>query len=176
MRASGRAQHDILALDVADEVDRQLGEEPVGLDDQRVALAALLPDAEQAHAGLADAQHALGVVGAHQGEVGQVLRLAGGVGAHVEDQAVAAGIGHDRAERWSLHAFDPLEHGDRRGHHRPAVAGRHEAVGQAIGDALQADDHRGPPLAHGQRWRLGHADDLGRVDDRQRQVAGAVAG
>ena len=96
--------HDVAALDVADEVAARgrpaLGQQLVGLLDQRVALGGLLADRQQADPGLGDAEAVAGVDRAHLGELHQPLGLALGVGAGVEQHGGRARPAPGWAWRW----------------------------------------------------------------------------
>ena len=89
----------VLAFDVADEVDPRLGpQQGLGSLDELVALAGLLAIAELSHPRTRDAHQLLGVDTAHHRVLQQVLRLGVRVCADIEEEAVfPSGAGTDGA-------------------------------------------------------------------------------
>ena len=109
------AGEEVVALDVADEVEAELGAEAGGLAGQLGALGFLGPVAEDADAGIGAAQDGLGVDLAHEGELHEVQGLALGVRAGVEQKL-------DGLEVVLARRVD-----ERRDHEQPEVFARAEA-------------------------------------------------
>ena len=162
----GHLPGQVLALDVADEVEVGLVDELGRALDPGLALALLLPDREQRDARAVHAQHALGEDRAHARVLREVLRGRVGVGADVEQhERPAAGRDLDR-EAGPVDALQAAEAEDGGRHAGAGVARGHDRVGLALPDEVRGDeDRRVLLLAQGHRRVLVHADDLGRVDD-----------
>ena len=109
-------------------------QELVGLPLQVGTLGGLGPDVQQTHPRLGAAQHVLGVVGAHEGELEQILRGALGRGAAVnEDGPPLAGgdhRGHD--------ALDTLDQQRGGREQSPRAAGGDEGVPPALLEHIEA--------------------------------------
>ena len=136
--------------------------------DPQVALALLLADRQQGHAGRRNAQDAFAEDRAHPGVLGQVLRARIGVCADVEEHERAA-VRHelDRQGR-PIDAGQPPQAEDRRGHPRARVTGGHDRVCLAALDEIGRDEDRGVLLARVGRApaRARPSRHLRRVDDR----------
>ena len=128
--------HQVAPLDVADEADpRRLLQQGERLLAQRVALAGLLTDRQQADAGLVDVEALARVHRPHLGELHEPLGLDLGVGAGVDQHGRRrAGHGDRGGDGRALDALDPAHPQQRRGHRGAGVAGRHH--------------RRRPPVAH----------------------------
>ena len=174
----GRVLREVLALDVAHEVQAGRVEQLGRRLDPGVALALLLADRQQRDAGPGHAQHPLGEDRAHLGVLGEVLGRRVGVGADVEqDHGPRVGDHLDREGR-AVDAGQAAQAQDRGGHAGAGVTGGHDRVGLAAPDEVGGDeDRRVLLLAQRQRRVLVHPDDLARVDDPdvRRQVAGDAA-
>ena len=161
---------DVAPFDVADEVDA-LGrlEQLEGLFAQRVALAGLLADRQQANTRLGDGEAVVGEDRAHLGELHEPLRLHVGVGAGVEeDRGRRAGHGDGGGDRRALDALDAAHPQQRRGHRGAGVAGGDHRRCLLVADGLGRTHQRRVLLpAHAAGGVLVHGDDLGRLDQRQ---------
>ena len=163
----GHVGGQVLALDVALEMEVGRVEQLGGALDAGVALALLLADRQERDARLGDPQHALGEDRAHPRVLDEVLGRRIGVGADVEEDHRALRGDHLDGERRAIDAGQPAEAQDRGGHPGAGVTGGHDRVGLAVLDQVDRDeDRRVLLLAQRQRRMLVHADDLGRMDDR----------
>ena len=163
------------ALDVTPEVEiLRRGQQRVGLLRQRVALAGLLADREQADRWRPHVQDRRGEGRAHVRELEEVLRAGIGVRPAV-DQHDGAARGRNRLhDRRAQDALDPAHVHQRRGHHGPRRARRDGSDRATLPDRAAALDERGVGLrAHGERGLLVPADHLRRVHDvdARRQLA-----
>ena len=142
------------------------GEQLVRLFAQRVALARLLADRQQADTGLGDAEAVAGVHGTHECELHEPFGLHLGVGAGVEqDRRRRAGHRDRRGDRGTLHAGDATHAEQGRRHRGARVAGGDHRAGLAVAHGLGGADEGGILLAtHPLSRIVVHADDLGRLD------------
>src|ERR1700687_867373 len=164
----GLSFEDVLALDVADEIDAwQRPKQGFASLNQLVALAGFLPIAEERHPWRLEAHQLLGIDAPHQRVLDEVLRLGIGVGADIEEEAVFSASGRDnRADRRPVDAGDAVQAEERRRHDRSAVPRAHEAAGPAVLDHLDAaDDGRRLLAANRLRRMFVHGDHLGRILD-----------
>ena len=161
----GHEPRQVLALDVADEVEVRLVEQLRRARDAGVALALLLADREQGHPRPHHAQHVLAEDGAHPRVLRQVLR--GGVGVRADVQE------HERHRTREHHGeAGPVDAGERaedqlgRRHPRACVTRGHDGVGVARLDELGGDPDGAVGLAdQGPRRVLVHPHDLGGVHE-----------
>src|SRR6202140_596757 len=173
----GLAFEDVLAFDVADEIDPfELAEQWFGRLHQLVALAGLLAVAEQRHPRRLDTHQPVGVDAPHQRVLGEMLGLGVGVGANVQQKAVLSRRGrNDGADRGAIDAGNPVKSKERGGHHRAAVPCADEAAGPSVLDHRAGPDNRRVLLSSDcLRRMLVHADHLGRILDL-RPLPGADA-
>ena len=100
----------------------RLGEQGVGLPLEVGALGGLGANVEQAHLGLRALEHPLGVIGAHKGELEQILRRTLRRGAAVDEHRAAAAGRHHRGHGRPADAPDALDHQRGRRQQRPRAA------------------------------------------------------
>ena len=109
----------------------RLGQELVGLLDQRVALGVLLADRQQRHPRVVDAEAVAGVDRAHLGELDEPLGAALGVGAGVEQDGRRAAEHRDRrGDGGTGHALDAAHAQQGAGHRGSGVAGADHGRGR----------------------------------------------
>ena len=162
----------VLALDVADEVEVGPVEELRGPLDPGVALALLLADREQRDPRPVHAQHPLREDRAHPRVLGEVLRGRVRVRADVQQDERAAGADHLDGERRAVDAADAAQSQDGGGHPGAGVTRGDDGVGVAPPDEVHGDEDRGVLLlAQGHRGMLVHLDDLRGVDASARWPA-----
>src|SRR3984893_10145782 len=174
----GLAFEDVLALDVADEIDPfERAEQWFARLHQLVALAGLLTVAEQRHPWRLETHQLLGVDAPHQRVLDEVLWLGIGVGTDVQQKAVLPRRRrNDGADRRAIDAGNAVKPKECGGHHRAAVPCADEAAGPSVLDHLDAADDGGCFLAaHRLRRMLVHGDHLGRILDL-RPLPGAGRG
>ena len=168
---------EVVALDVADEVEARVLEDLVHLLGQLVPLRLFLAHAHEPDARVLDVEERARVDGAHHRELLQVARLAVGVRAHVEQHRAARRVRHHRGQRGPV---DLLERAERQLRDRPAgggVAGREERVRRAVAHLLDGHVDRRALLERRAADRLGHVDRVGRVHhlDGARRAPGCFA-
>src|ERR1700694_3382900 len=164
----GLASEDVLAFDVADEIDAfERAEQRFARLDQLVALAGLLAIAEQRHPWRFETHQLLGVDTPHQRVLDEVLRLCIGVGTDVQQIAVLPRRRRDdRADRPPIDAGHPVKPEKRRAHHRTAVPCADEAADPSVLDHRAGPDNRRVLLSSDRlRRMLIHRDHLGRILD-----------
>ena len=167
----GHAGIDVARFDVADEVDRRALQQLMRLARQLVALGLLFADRQQPDTRPLESQRNLREHRAHHAELHQMAGPALGVGADVEQDRRALLGRDDRRQRRPFHAGNQAQPGARRHHGRAGAAGRHDRRGVPVGDLLHRDANRRAWLApQRRRRRLVHPDDVGRIDDRDRQA------
>src|ERR1700724_487601 len=139
----GLAFEDVLAFDVADEIDSfEAAEEWFTRLHQLVALAGLLAVAEQRHPWCVETQQLLGVDAAHQRVLDETLRLGVAVGPDVQQKAVLPGRRrNDRADCRAIDAGNPVKSEERGSHHGAAVPCADEAADPSVFDHLDATDN-----------------------------------
>ena len=100
----------------------------------------------------------------------QVLRAAVNVRAGIQNQTLT-GEGWERnREGRALDAPDSPEAEEGGRHRRPGIAGAHESLSGAVLDQANGNVHRRVRTAtDGLDWVLGHVDDVGGVDNLDRQ-------
>src|ERR1700694_4323358 len=164
----GLSFEDVLAFDVADEIDplSRAKQGFAGLN-ELVALAGLLAIAEQRHPWRLERHQLLGIDAPHQRVLDEVLRLGIRVGADIEEEAVfSAGGRDDGADRRPVDAGDTVWAEEPPRHHRPAVSSADEAASPPVLDHRAGPDNRRVLLRSNRLHRmLVHADHLGRILD-----------
>lgn len=166
----------VAAFNVAEEVAEMAAvegaEEGEGFAGKGVALAVFFADGEEAGAGVGDAEDALGVDLAHEGELDEVLGVGVDVGTDVEQGAGGAGGGgKDGGEGGAVDAGEGAEDHFGGGHGGTGVTGGDEAAGDALADKLEADTHGGVFFGADRGGGLvGHGDPLGGVNDADGEV------
>ena len=168
----------VLALDVADEVEVGLVEE---LGGRAGSGHRPCPSPRRSRAarpaGRLTPRTRSAKMRAHLRVLGEVLAGGVGVGPDVEQDERAAGGDHLDRERRSIDAGQPAQAEDRRGHPGARVAGRHDRVGLAPPDEVHGDQDRGVLLLAQREGRmLVHPDDLRGVDHRDVRRVEPVAG
>jgi hypothetical protein len=143
-----------------------------GLAGELVALGLFFADGEQAHARVADLEHAAGIHFAHDGELFEIVRFAVHVGAHVEQHAGASrGTGHGGSQGRAVNAGHGAEHHFGRGHGRAGVASGDKADSRTFAHEFKPHAHGAIALgADGVRRLLVHADAFGGMVDDDGQV------
>ncbi len=168
----------LAALDVAAELEPALGQEPVRLERELVALLRLLPDREQADVRLRPVEDLLGEDRAHVRELEQVLGAGIGVRPRVDQHRGTPPGGDDDRDPRPQDAGDPAEDDQAGSEHRAGVARRDNGIGVTLGDRAAGEDERALRLAaNGLRGLLVHRDRLGRLDEVEPvglQAGGAV--
>ena len=163
----GRALEDVVALDVADEVEVARGsgraQQLAGALDLVAALDRLFADVEQAHRRALFALQHRHQRRPHDGELQQVLCRAVDVGTQVEHGGGAAlGIGHLRGDGGALDAVQRLEQVARNRHQRTRVARGDRRLRRAVLHLLDGHAHGRVLLAaQGDLNRVVHGDDFG---------------
>src|SRR5581483_2941521 len=171
--AGAAAGEDVPSLDIPDEVDLDLLEQPVRLLDGGVPLLGFLANAEESDRRIGAAEDVLGVDGAEPSELHQLLGGAVDVGPGVEDDDGVPGGWEDGGNGGPGEAVVELEEDDRGGHLGAGVAGRDEGVGAPGGVQLEPDDHRAVGLSANRRGGpFRHLDDIGGIDDGDAVVEG----
>ena len=148
-------------------------EQLVRVANQLGALALFLADRQQPDARALDAERDLRVHRAHRAELQQVRRAAFHVGADVEQNAQAIARWNGRRQRRPIDARQHAERAVRAQHRRAGVPRAHERRGLAVGHRVGRDTNRRARLAPQRgRRRLGHADDVGRVENADAELCG----
>ncbi len=169
-------------LDVADEVQpgpALAGQLLVHGDELRGPLDGLGAVGHQRHPRARQAEHHLGERRAHVGELHEVLRTAGDVGAHVEQQdGRAARDRHREGEGRAVDAAIAAQVEQAGGERRPGGAAGDERLGAAVGDGLGGlDDRRLRRGAHRVGGIGGLGDRYRSIDDlHPRDLADLLAG
>src|SRR5471032_2849707 len=165
----GGALEDVVALDVAVEVERaalvvSLQQLAGGLD-HFVALDVLGADVQQADGRALDFFHGRDQHRTHDGELVQVMRFAIDVGAQVQHIGRSIFlVRHDAADGRAVDAGHGLEYVARYRHQGAGIAGRDAGLGLAVLDLLDGDAHRRILLAaQGHFERIVHGDLFGGV-------------
>ncbi len=159
----GHVVNEVLALDVAREIEVGPVEELGRLLDPGVALALLLADREERHPRVRDAQHPLGEEGAHVGVLVEVLGGRIGIGADVEEHERPGFGDHLDGQGRSIDAAQAAQPQDRGGHAGAGMAGRDDGFRLAALDEIHGhEDRRILLLAERASGMLIHADDLAR--------------
>src|SRR5206468_2084671 len=119
----------VLALDVADVVDRQAADQRDGFAERRVALALLFTVGQGGNRRTWSTKRQLGIQAAHQRELGQPFRFYVDVGTRVEQDAHAFEGWQLRSQRRALggDALDASQTEQGTGEHAASVAGGDEA-------------------------------------------------
>ena len=168
------AEHDVIALDVADEVDASLVsrllEHRIGLLAQRVTLGVLRAVVDQADARICHTDNLLHVEASHKRKLKQILRRALDVGARVDEQDLA-GLGREQGRQCgSADAADALDNQRRARQLCTGVSSGYQCVALAVRKHAECDRHGGILLAAQDTGRIVvHIDDLLRVAHRDRQ-------
>jgi hypothetical protein len=171
----GCALEDVVALDIAVEVQRTRAQQFARLLDHVVALDDLFADVQQA-----DCRAFLLVDRRHQrrsqdGELQQVVRAAVDVGAEIEHGRHAALLVRNHArDGWTVDAIERLEDETCNRHQGAGVAGTDTHVRASFLDQVDREPHRGIALAAQRQshWVV-HLDDLVRMNDLDRRRDGA---
>ena len=166
------AVHRLPGLHVAHEVDApglaRLGEQGVGLPLEVGALGGLGANVEQAHLGLGALEHPLGVIGAHKGELEQILRRTLRRGAAVDEHRAAAAGRHHRGHGRPADAPDALDHQRGRRQQRPRAARGDKGRPVPVLQQVQAHGQGGVLLLlKGGGRVVAHLHHLGGVDNLQ---------
>ena len=156
------ARHEVAPLAVSGEGGDGLGQQTVGLLGEQVSLGVLLADIQKTDLRALHPHDGVHVHLAHLGELHEVLRLAVGVGSHVDEQGRTGPSRNDLAQGRALHAFDAPDDERGRGQAGAGGTGGEEAIGGALLHEPAAHDDGGVLLgAHGAGRMLPHLDDLG---------------
>src|ERR1700730_14578272 len=164
----GLAFEDVLAFDVADEIDPfERAEQWFGRLHQLVALAGLLAVAKQRPSWRLETHKLLGVDAPHQRVLDEMLRLGIGVGTDVQEKAVLTRRRwNDGPDRGAIDAGNPMKPEEGGGHYGTAVPCADEAVDPPVFDHRAGPDNRRVLLrSHRLHRMLVHGDDLGRILD-----------
>ena len=137
------------------------------------AFAFFLADRQQPDARAIDAERNPRVHRTHGAELQQMRRPALDIGADVEQDAEPVARRNRRRERGPIDARQHAERAVGRQHRRPRVTGADERRGLSTRHRLCGRADRRTRLApqRGGR-RLGHADDVGRVEDADAELVG----
>ena len=130
-----------------------------------VALAVFLPVAQDAHAGVRNAQDLVRVDGAHVSELDELAGLAFRVGAAVQKDRPPGHRGGHGQDRRPVHPGQAPEHEHADGHHGAGVPGAHQRVPLAGLEPVEGDPHGRVLLLQGTAGRVVHVDGRGGGDD-----------
>src|SRR5690606_21086091 len=163
-----RAVEELVAFDVAGEIDRRALEKRPGRLDELVPLGLLLPDVEETDARPSELDDVLGVDRGHDGVLREMLRARLHVRADVADaKRPLAGADRHEDSGTAHERKRPKEH-LRGGDARAGVPGAEESLRLARTDEVEGDANRRARLASKRLDRaLPHADRLGSVDDAE---------
>src|SRR5690606_28373538 len=156
-----RALEDVVAFDIAAEVQRAAAQQLGRLFDDLVALDDFFADVQQTDGGIVAVVDRLGQGRAHDGELQQVFGGAVDIGAQVEHGGGPAGLVRDgRGDGRTVDAVQRFEHIARNGHPGAGIAGRDTSVGAAVLDRLGSQPPGGVFLAaQGDLDRVVHGHD-----------------
>ena len=159
----GEVVDEVLALDVADEV--QAGRDRAARCAGRsgLALATLLADRQQGDSGPSTPRTRSAKMAPMCGVLVEVLTARVGVGADVEEDEGPRLRDHLDRQCGPVDARQAAQPQDRGGHAGTRVTGGHDSVGLAAPDEIGSDEDRGVLLlAQGEGRVLVHLDDLAR--------------
>src|SRR5688500_8194263 len=140
------AASNILALDVADEVEAARLKEWDGSLDESVAFGFFFAIADEADAGLLEPEDVTHIGVAKLGELEKVSGVAVGVGADVQEEDARVEQGQDAGDSGAVDVLDAAQREEGGRHDGAAVAGGEEGVGGLVFDEAHGDVDRGVAL------------------------------